>query len=304
MKASVSSAKAANLLLLVLLLLAFPAVASADDDDAPQKFPFILSVAASPYIGGAGALPQGVFSAALNSSYRDKFESSAGNNQITNKNVDNDATVTMLKLRYGITDQLEFQNNIQYATYDPVRGRSLDSWGNITSGFMYGILQQKLGDPCSFGVSLKAILPTGSMGPSATPGNGAWGSQAGLGFTKSIGRHLFSNDVWYTWTFEEGNQDVRKGNNYGFTYKYAYALTQHFAAGIEGVFEINDKGHRAGIELQNDYREWYSGPAVTYNIPGTQIALCLGAGLPIYRDYGQNTSSDSVRFDGKIFMAW
>lgn len=289
---------------LALALFVFPAGVQADDEDSGRTFGKMQGVPASVAIGGGGLLPAGHAITALNFSFRDKYESVTGEDLKTNRNVDNTTIMNLLKLRYGVTDRVEVQAVIPYVFFDPASGRNRDSWGDITVSGVYGFLQEKFGDPVSLALSLRAGLPTGSMGPDALPGGGAWSGQTALSMTKTWGLNQVVLDIWGAAPFEEGNQHVRKGNSYGLNYKYAYALTQYLDAGIEGTIEHAATGKRLGTELKNDYTEWYTGPAMTYNIPGTNIDLCIGAYLPVYREYGQNTSSDSVRVDGKLFLVW
>jgi hypothetical protein len=285
-------------------MLAFPSFSQADDDDANRKFGPMQGVPASVSLGGGGLLPEGRLTAAYNVSYRSKYESVAGTDQKNNRNIDNTTFVNLLKFRYGITDRLEIQTVTPYTFYDPKTGRDLDSWGDSLLAVAYGFLQERLGDPLSLTLNVKAGLPTGGMGPSALPGGGVWSAQAWLGLTKTMGLHQVSFDLWGAAPFEEGNQHLRKGDSCGFNYAYKYALTKNLDMGIEGTVEHADRGKRLGVEVKNDYTEWYTGPAVTYNIPGTTVDLAFGAYLPVYRSYGQNTSSDSVRWDGKIFILW
>ncbi|OIN99872.1 MAG: hypothetical protein AUJ49_10390 [Desulfovibrionaceae bacterium CG1_02_65_16] len=294
-----------HLFWIALLLLALPMhLLAADDTSAEEKFGRMQGVPASVSIGGGGMLPQGHAITAWNASYRSKYEGVEGENQKNNRNIDNTTFVNMLKLRYGVTDNIEVQAVVPYTFYDPMAGHNLDSWGDIVVAGMYGFLQEKSGDPVSLALSLKAGLPTGSTGPSALPGGDVWSGTAALGLTKTWGLNQVAFDLWATQPFEEGNSHVRKGDSYGFNYKYARSLTQNLDVGIEGIIEHANRGERYGVEMKNDYTEWYTGPAVTYNIPGTTIDLAVGAYLPVYRSYGQNTSSDSVRVDGKFFIFW
>lgn len=291
-----------RLLMLALGLLALPAaVLAADGDDV---FPAMLNPPASTAISGGGTIPEGRAITAWNYSYRSKYESVEGVDQKNNKNSDNTTFINLLKLRYGLTDRTEIQAAIPYTLYDPMGSRNLDSWGDIAVGPAYSPWLERLGDFMSVTGGLKIGLPTGGMGPTALPGGGAWSGTASLGATKTFGLHQLSSDLWYTVPFTAGNTDLRKGDNSGATFKYAYALTKYLAIGVESVFDHTDNGSRNGDKVLNGYSEWYGGPAVTFNIPGTPIDLCFGTYLPIYREYKQNTSSDSVRFDGKFFVFW
>jgi len=290
------------LLALGLCVLAFPAPGAAADQE--DVYPGILNAPASISIGGGGTLPAGHAVTALNSSYRHKDEGMLGSDQKNNRNIDNTTLINLLKLRYAVTDRFEVQAVVPYTVYQPTTGRDLDSWGDITPAVMYGFLQEKLGEPFSLAGSLKLAMPTASVGPRDLPGGNAWAGTAALGFTKTFGMFQINHDLYYTAPFEEGNQHVRKGNSYGLTYRYAYALNKGLALALEGTIDHSERGKRLGLEVKNESTEWYTGPAVTWNVPGTTIDLCLGAYLPVYRDYGQNTSSEGVRVDGKFFIFW
>ncbi|MBI5518896.1 MAG: hypothetical protein HY916_02425 [Desulfovibrio sp.] len=296
---------------LLLMLSAATDVFAADDTSstaadpaAVTSFGKLQGVPANTAINGGGMLPAGRAITALNSSYRSKYDSAAGQDLKTNRNIDNTTFVNLLKLRYGVTDRVELQAVVPYIFYDPKSGHNLDSWGDVVIAGMYGIMQEKFGDPLSLAVTLRAGLPTGSMGPSALPGGGAWSGTGVLGLTKTWGRNQVAGDLWYTVPFEEGNAHLRKGDSYGLTYKYAFALTQNLDIGIEGTVERGENGRRLGRDVKNSYLEWYTGPAINYNIPGTTVDLAVGAYLPVYREYGQNTSYEGVRLDGKIFILW
>jgi hypothetical protein len=287
---------------LALLLLASPANALAEDE--LSTYPGSIQAPANIAIAGGGLMSQGHALTVYNASYRSKYESLAGEDQKNNRNIDNTTFMNLLKLRYAATDRLELQATVPYVFNDPMAGRTQDSWGDASAGVMYGFLQERLGDPVDIAAGVRAVMPTGSMGPSALPGGGAWGAQFLFGVTKTLGRFQIIHDLWLTAPMEEGNAHLRKGDNFGATYRYAYALTKNLGVGLEGVIEHTDRGKRLGIELKNDMTEWYTGPALTFSVPGTNLTLAVGTYLPVYRSYGQNTSSDSVRFDGKIAYFW
>jgi len=292
----------ARLLWLGLALLALPAAALAADGE--NQFPASIQAPANIAIAGGGLMPEGHALTVYNVSYRSKYESLTGEDQTNNRNIDNTQITNLLKLRYAATDRLELQATVPYVVYNPASGRNQDSWGDTSAGVMYGFMQERLGDPINIAAGVRAVMPTGSMGPGSLPGGGAWGAQFLFGVTKTIGKFQIIHDLWLTAPLEEGNAHVHKGDNFGGTYRYAYALTNYLAVGLEGVIEHTDRGKRLGVELKNDMTEWYTGPALTFGVPGTNLTLALGAYAPVYRSYGQNTSSDSVRFDGKIAFAW
>jgi hypothetical protein len=128
-----------------------------------------------------------------------------------------------------------------------------------------------------------------------------------LGLTKTFGLHQVSFDLVGNVPLSAGNQNVEKGNSGSFNYKYAYALTSKLDVGIEGTIDRGWNGERNNAKVKNNYLEWYTGPALSYILPGNswfQPWCGLGAYFPVYREYGQNTSAESVRVDFKLGLFW
>lgn len=295
----------AILLWFALILLLAPSVIQAQEStDAERTFAPGQGVPVNTGIGGGAIVPPGHFLLVYNTSFRDKYESVQGEDVTTNRNIDNTTFMQRLKLRYGLMDHLELNAMIPYNFYDPMSGRNQDSWGDVLIGPNIGILQERLGDPLSLALLLRVGVPTGSVGTHYAAGGGVWSGQTILSMTKTVGVHLFTLEFADTLPFEEGNQHVRRGNSAGMTYKYAYALNRNWDVGLEGTIDKSWNGSRNGTEVKNNSLEWYTGPAVNYAVPGTNMTMGLGAYVPLYREYGMNTSSDSVRVDCKIGYMW
>jgi hypothetical protein len=293
----------ASLFWLALILLLAPSAALAADD-GERTFAPGQGVPVNTQIGGGGIVPTGHFLAVYNTSYRGKYEGVEGKDVTTNRNIDNTTFQQRLKLRYGLSDHIELNAMIPYNFYDPMSGRNQDSWGDIMFGPNFGLLQERYGDPLSVALLLRVGLPTGSVGTHYAAGGGVWSGQAILSLTKTFGLHQLTAEFVDTLPLEEGNLHTRRGNSAGMTYKYAYALNRNWDIGIEGTIDKGWNGSRNGVEVKNNSLEWYTGPAVNFAVPGTSLTLGVGAYLPVYRDYGMNTSTDAMRFDCKIAYMW
>ena len=98
--------------------------------------------------------------------------------------------IALLKLRYGLTDNLEALLVPGYIyvhrdAYDRFDSDHLGGPNDAKLGINYGILQQKQGDPLSLCLTLGLNLPTGQSGARHPPGNDVWSYNAALGITNT-----------------------------------------------------------------------------------------------------------------------
>lgn len=288
------------ILLLLVLSTVYPAVAA--EQNSTVKWGGLQGLPVNIAISGGGSLPEGVALTVYNVSYRDKQSSVDGDDP--KPTADATQFIHTVKLRYGITNHFEINSVIPYVMMDPEGSNDLDSFGDVFVGATYAFLLQREGDPVSLSTNAGLYLPSGSVGSEYLPGGGAWGSRLQLGLTKVFDRHRVDFDLIGVMPFTDGNKDYTKGNSLSFNYKYAYLLNDRVDIGIEGTIDRTWNGEMNDASVNNHALEWYTGPTINVAIPALNSWVGLGAYFPVYRDYGQDTSTEDCRIDFKFGIAW
>ena len=258
-------------------------------------------------ISGGGVIARGKLLTQVNSSFRDKDDivENAGAGARTSKQL-----IALLKLRYGLTDNLEALLVPGYIyvhrdAYDRFDSDHLGGPNDAKLGINYGILQQKQGDPLSLCLTLGLNLPTGQSGARHPPGNDVWSYNAALGITKVWpSGHRIDGAVGFTQPTETGNLGVRKDTSFTLTGSYRYIFNPNFDAGLEFTVENSREWQQNGVDMHNGYTEMYAGPAINVNFPDWGMWVGVGAYLPVFRDYDAPTATDDIRIDFKLGKMW
>lgn len=290
----------------LLLAQLVPALAADGDAPAPQPWGPIQSTA-----GPAGTqIPAGVLAVGGNIVHGE----SDGTRKFSkhwNGSVDTEKWTELVKLRYGIMQNLEVRTstpvyNVHTTTTATGSGRDNYGVGDTTVLFHSLLMDQKKGAPFSIGIDYGGILPTASVGSHSVNaiGNDAWGWMGGLGATWFYGSNRFDTEVNYA-TFYEGAKNFKKGDRARWNMSYSYALNQMWDIGAEANYERNDKTRLNDVMQKDAGEELYAGAKAVFKYApwGTNVGLL--ASKPLYRWYqGVKPGSDDYRFDLKLIKTF
>jgi hypothetical protein len=290
---------------LVLVALALATLPAAAEE---RKSPLLLAgPPVNVNLSAAGTLPKGMFFNALNVSFADKTHSENGS---TGPEVSSRAW--LLKLRYGLTDNLEFAAITPYIelerSHPTPHPKRISGVGDQIIGLSLSTHNIRQRDPFSLHFTAAAALPTGGDHANNPPGNGVWGWRLGaaLGLFPMPDLRFDTELVW-TGPFERGNQDVRRGQNYQWNAQVR-RLFRHFDLALESSVVRQDSGNRrtpgGTVDLRNGYTEWFVGPSA--NVAIDALGLWMGAGIffPVSRHFDGPNRSEKYRLDFKIGKVW
>lgn len=263
-------------------------------------------------IAGGGSLPKGVALTVYNFSLADKTQSKRGY-----KGSDVYNQTHLIKLRYGITNHWEITSTGGYVNNgfrDPKHAGKRP--GNIEGpidqllGFTYAPLQLHQGDPVAVSVSAGIYIPTGVYGKNHLPAAGAWGSRLCTGFATFLNDDIrFDTEFSWATTFERGNQNVRKGDQYQWNTMVRY-LFDWFDIGLESVYTHyeDNVGYRNGKSnrgnLKNGGADWYIGPNTSIAIDALDMWVGAGVYFPVMQDMNGPAATDDVQFHFKVAKMW
>ena len=284
-------------------LSAFPAAAESG------KSPLLLAgPPVNVNLSAAGTLPKGMFFSALNVSFADKHHSENGS-----AGPEVSSRVWLLKLRYGLTDNLEFAAITPYIelerSHPTPHPKRISGIGDQIVGLSLSTHNIRQRDPFSLHFTAAASLPTGGDQADNPPGNGVWGWRLGaaLGLFPTPDIRFDTEFVW-TGPFERGNQKVRRGQNYQWNAQLR-RLFHNFDIALESSVVRQDSGNRrtpagTSIDLRNGYTEWFVGPSA--NLAIDSLGLWMGAGIffPVSRHFDGPNQSEKYRLDFKIGKVW
>lgn len=262
-------------------------------------------------IAGGGTLPKGSLLTTYNSSLADRTNGKKGY-----KGSDVYSQVHLLKIRYGLTNHWELTSTAPYinnGSRNPKpsnRANNIEGYGDQLFGFTYAPYQFHQGDPLAISLSAGITAPTGTYGNNHVPGNGAWGGRLATGiatfFTDDI---RFDTEVVMTTSFENGNQKVRKGNQYQWNTQVRY-LFDWFDIGVESVYTHSEDGtgYRPGrggrVNLHNGGKEWHVGPSTSIAIDPLDMWVGFGVFFPVMQDMNGPSVVDDVQYHFKVAKMW
>lgn len=298
-------------LTMLLLMLAPPVAAvSAEESPGPKRASVLMgNPPVNINIASAGTLPESTLFTALNASFSDKHRGKDGGSS----GFDTFAQIWLLKVRYGITSNLELSTVGSYANMsrrNPSPNPShIEGLGDQSLGLSYGLFNVHQGDPLSLSFGLSAILPTAPEGSNHAPGNSAWGGRAHVAVGKWLTRDLkFDTELVFNTPFERGNQDVKRGSQYMWSAQLRYLFNEFDIAFESNVTktESGDKDLPNGrnINIRNGYTEWYVGPSLNVAFEPVKAWMGVGVFFPVYQDVKGPTKVDDARFEFKIGKLW
>lgn len=260
-------------------------------------------------IAGAGTLPEGKALTIINASFADKTSSERGY-----KGSDVFSQTWLLKLRYGITNHLEFLITTPYINNkrhnpSPASGPThIEGLSDIVVGLSLAPYNFHQGDPIALSFYAGLITPTGMWGKNHLPGVGVWGGRVAAGiatyFTEDV---RGDTEVVYSAPFDRGNQRVKRGGQFQWNSQLRY-LFDNFDIGVESVLtyqESGDKRTAAGkSSMRNGYTEWLVGPAIDIPIDPLNMWAGFGVYFPVVQEFRGPAAVENVRFDFKLAKLW
>lgn len=312
----------ASLFLFCALCLGFPSLALADQDpvqpvsttEKPKKTraKMLTGTPVHTAIAGGGSLPKGKLLTVYNFSLADKTRGKDGYN-----GSDIYSQTHLLKLRYGLTNHWEINstggyvnNGFRNPTPSGARPNHVEGILDQSLGFTYAPLQMHQGDPVAVSFSAGLNFPTGIYGSNHLPGGGAWGGRIAAGFAT-----FFTDDLRFdiegsaTTTFESGNQDTRKGNQYQWNTMVRY-LFDWFDIGVESVYTHTEDstGYKQGrdgrVNLHNGGADWYIGPNTSIAIDALDMWVGAGVYFPVKQQVNSAAAVDNIQYHFKIAKMW
>ena len=258
-------------------------------------------------MGGGGILPKGVLLTAINMSLREKHNTSVGPGDRSAPKVDQQ--LYLAKIRYGLTDRIEINTVIPYSFTDRHQPDGtkfhMDGFGDVVVGASYQILGEKFGDAVTMATTVAAILPTGETGYRSAPGNGSWGSAVKFGVKKDINAtHRFESEVAYNKIFDEGNQNIQKGDSFAWNSQYRYMTSHNFDFGLENMVEKTFGSSKNGKYQADSGVDWYAGPSVNIAIPSLNMWFGAGVFAGLAHDYETRKQVEDCRIEFKLGKLW
>ncbi|GHT83103.1 hypothetical protein AGMMS49543_09460 [Betaproteobacteria bacterium] len=296
--------------LLCLCALSTPAMAEPGREPSPASaIPRVLmgTPPVNVNTSAAGSLPKNLFFSALNVSFADKTHAEKGGAARS----DVFGQTWLLKLRYGLTDHVEFVAITPYIdqsrSHPTPSPKHLGGWGDQVIGINAAPFNLHQGDPFALSFSAAVLLPTGQEGKRHLPGNGAWGWRVGAAY----GRFLTPNlklDTEGVWSgpFERGNQEVKRGQSWQWNSQLRY-LFHAFDLGLESSLVHQKSAHAytpAGkVSTRNGVTEWFVGPSLNIVLPA-DAWLGIGVFFPVHRHFDGPNKSENKRVELKIGKLW
>lgn len=289
-----------------------PALALAEPDNeperqAPRSRALLGAPAVNTNITAAGSLPKDGFFSALNVSFAHKTHAEKGGGN----RPDVSSQTWLLKLRYGLTDNLELVGVTPYIdqsrNHPTPSPKHIGGWGDQVIGLSAAPFNMRQGDSFTLNLAAAVLLPTGQEGIRHLPGNDAWGWR----LSTTYGRFLTPNlkvDTEGVWSgaFERGNQDVKRGQSWQWNSQLRY-IFNNFDLGLESSL-VHQKSARAHTPLgkvntKNGFTEWFVGPSVNIALPADSW-FGVGVFFPVHRHFDGPNKSESKRLEMKIGKLW
>ncbi|MCL1939709.1 MAG: transporter [Desulfovibrionaceae bacterium] len=259
-------------------------------------------------IAGAGSLPKGRLVAMLNASFADRTRAKRGST-----GPDVFAQTWLLKLRYGITNNLELAIITPYINLErspkPHNGPThLEGFGDQSVGLTFAPWNEFLGDPLTFSMNAGFLLPTGNHGKNHLPGNGVWGARLQAAVRKMVTKDIcLDTEFVYMTPFDRGNQKVKRGDQYLWNVNARY-LFDRFDIGLESSLIMHESGNRStpagNVNLRNGIKEWYIGPSMNVGLDALGMWAGIGAFFPVMQDVRGPAKVEDVRYEFKIGKVW
>lgn len=298
--------------LVLFFLIFFPASLFAEPSaSAPAKRPRVLmgTPPVNVNISGAGTLPEGVLFTALNASFADKDHARRGGKN----NSDVFSQVWLLKVRYGLTKNLELAAISSYVNLDrsspTPNPEHLEGFGDQVLGINYALKNIHQGDPYALSFVAGVMLPTAPGGRNHLPGNSAWGGRLGANFGKFITKDLkMDTELVWTGPFERGNQEVKRGDLFQWNTQFRY-LFDNFDIAFESSLVRQESGNKDfpnGIRrnVKNGFTEWFVGPSMNVAFASLDMWAGLGVFVPVYQHVDGPNKVEDVRIEFKIGKLW
>jgi hypothetical protein len=262
-------------------------------------------------IAGGGTLPQGKLLTILNASFADKTRAKKGGSN----GPDVFSQVWLLKLRYGLTNNIELSATTPYINNErspkPANSsKHVEGFGDQVVALSFAPWNEHQGDPVSASVYAGVLLPTGNYGKNHLPGNGVWGGrfQAGIGKFFMERRVKLDTEVVYATPFDRGNQKVKRGGQFEWNSQARY-LFDRFDIGMESTLAVRESGDRklpngSTVNLKNGATEWFIGPSMNVGLDALGMWAGIGVFFPVLQDVKGPSKVEDVRYEFKIGKLW
>ncbi|MDR0996501.1 MAG: transporter [Zoogloeaceae bacterium] len=263
-------------------------------------------------ISSSGTLPEGLLFTALNASFAHKNHAENGST-----GPDTDSAAWLLKIRYGLTNNLELCAIGSYIDLDrdfapPGQQRQLKGIGDPAIGLSYAPFNIHQGDGFAWNILGAVIAPTSPTGDGRPPGNHAWGWRVSSGIGAFVLPNLrLDTELVATGPFERGGGQVKRGNTYQWNMQLRY-LMGNMDIALESTFVRQKSGHKRlfpgnEIDLENGGTEWFIGPSMNFApafLAKEDIWFGIGAFFPVRQDFDGPNKSESVRYEFKMGKLW
>jgi hypothetical protein len=258
------------------------------------------------YASGGFTVPAGKFIAALNYRYAEQDEWYRNTSSIRGDDSKKLGHLNCIKFRYGIAKDWDVRTATPYVHTDVDRENgndvTVEGLGDTMIQLRHRILSQRDGAPVDVSWDLGFQAPTGETGD-RDPGTGAWGGLIGGGVTYMTGRHRLEADMSYV-MFDEGDDDLTKGDMTRINAHYAYAVNNWFDLGLECNFEWTQEDNINGNDQGNDQKELFIGPK--FNTKWKKYGIIFGGAVlgAAYRDCERETLTEDWRIEAKLIKAF